>query len=117
MILVAWVLWLLLLLTIPLFLLKVSGYSYSKGTESSKVIGRLLLSFLGYFVISFITFFLLLVSIVGAEPRPIEQMAFGEKIMSLAFVLGYGFAGWLLCSFVNEGFINPRLLLSLKTEK
>ena len=106
-----------LFVTIPILLFVVSSKSQKVETKSINIIGKLLLSLFAHFVISIIVILFLLFIYVSPEPRPVEKMGETEKIFSLLIVVGYGFAGWLLCSFVNGGYVNFVDLFTFKKEK
>ena len=117
MILLIVIIWSLLLFTIPPALLATAGNSEVYPLKTSKAVVRLLLAFLAYLLISFITLCGLLLFLVGPEPRMNQVTPFLNKVISLIMVLGYAAAGWFLCSFVNGKPVNASSIFRLKAEK
>jgi hypothetical protein len=104
------IVWGLLLLTTPLFLLRIYSL-YGSG------ISKLIISFLAYFFLSCITFLLIIFSVVGPDPRPNHAIPVISKVFCLILVLAYGAAGWLLGSFINGKLITSLSFLSLRGEE
>lgn len=104
--------WFLFLLLIPLSLLVIGYISYLNEVKVSEIILKLFLAFLGYFFITFLTFwFMFILIFAGAHTNPVGHVLDTKgKIFYSVMVFGYGFIGWLLCSFVNGGFIKPWLV-------
>ncbi|HEX8639304.1 MAG TPA: hypothetical protein VF692_14635 [Pyrinomonadaceae bacterium] len=117
MLLLIWLIFGLLLITIPLCLLKIYNAPAVKEFNPSKITIKLLLSFFVYFLMSLIIPLMMLFIIVGPDPRPNKTIPFVSKLMCLILVGIYGFAGWLLGSFVSGKFIKSWQDFSFYEEK
>jgi hypothetical protein len=116
--LIAAVIWIMSVLTTPAALLKIAADSYTEGIRRSKIIFKLLLSFLAYFFVSAFTFLLLLLVVVRPEPRrPGQEMFPSEQISFLIVVLVYVIIVWLLWSFTGGKFVKPWAVFRFKDEK
>ena len=108
----------MLVLTTPPALLKIAADSYTEGIRKSKIIFKLLLSFLAYLFVSVFAFLLSLVIVIRPEPRrPGQEMLLGEQVSFLIVVLIYVIIFWLLCSFTGGKFIKPWSVFWFKDEK
>jgi ABC-type nickel/cobalt efflux system permease component RcnA len=116
--LIAAVIWIMSVLTTPAALLKIAADSYTEGIRRSKIIFKLLLSFLAYFFVSAFTFLLLLLIVVRPEPRRTgQEMFMSEQISFLIVVLVYVIIAWLLWSFTGGKFVKPWAVFWFKDEK
>ena len=105
MLLVLWIIWGLLFLSVPIALFKANNVFSSDEDNVSKKFIKLLVSLLAHLIISFVTFFLFILFIFGPEPRPYNEMDLVSKISCAILVLFYGVGGWLLASFIYGKFI------------
>ncbi len=108
------IIWFLFLLVIPFALLVIGYISYLSEAKISEILLKLFLAFLGYFFITSVTIpFMFVLVFAGAHSKPVgHTLDTKGEILYSAIVLGYGFIGWLLCSFANGGFIKPWLIFS-----
>lgn len=111
------ILWLILFLITPVLLFISSNNSQNNETSNIKILGKIFLSIVAHLAISIFTWLFLMVVIVGPEPRPIEKMGVADKVICLIIDLFYAFSVWLLCSFVNGGFIKSFDIFGFKKEK
>jgi len=104
-----------LFILIPLGLLLVFGRAYGDGAKLSVLIIKLIISGAIHLASSILTAMLLVVSIIGPHPKPGGEPVFSEEVqlICLLIIAGYGFVGWLLCSFVNGKFIKSYSSLNL----
>ena len=107
----------LFLITIPLSLLKIYNTSVNNAFSQTKTSIKLLFSFFVYLLMSFIIPLMMLLVVVGPDPRPNRAIPFENKLICLVLVLVYGFVGWLLNSFVNGKFIKSWRAFSFYEEK
>ena len=110
MILAAVLIWGILVLLIPAFLLRI--YSLS---ESGAV--RLIISFLIYVFITVFTLLVFILLTVGPEPRRNSVISLSEKLMCLIVVLFYAVSGWILGWFINRKPITSLDFINLNKEK
>ena len=99
-------LWIFLSLAIPVGLIYYAGNSYG-GTKNWKIIGKLIPSFAAFISTCVITLFVLIILVVGPDPKPEQEMSNGEQIAALLVIYVYAFIGYLLCSFINGSFPKP----------
>ncbi len=107
--------WIILFFSLPAALLITATITYAAGVEKFKVIGKLLIAFAGQFLTTLIMLYLILLLIVGAEPRRSRslELSTGEELTALFALFGYAVAGWLLCSFINGKLIKSWTYFSL----
>jgi len=88
-------------------MLMIFARTYGDGAKLPLLVGKLLVSLVGHFASSIFTVLILAFSIIGPDPKPNGKMQFGEEtqLICLLILVGYGFVGWLLCSFVHGKFI------------
>lgn len=111
--------WFLLVLIIPFALLIIGYISYLREAKILEIILKLLLCLLIYFCLTMVAIpFMFIVVFAGAHSNPVGQAldTKGEILYSV-FVFAFGIIGWLLCSFVNNGFIKPRLIFRIERGK
>ena len=109
----------LLFVLVPLGLLMVFGRTYGNGAKLSVLIVKLIISGIVYLIASGLTVMMLMLSIIGSDPKPGGKPEFGDgvQLICLSIIAGYGFTGWLLCSFVNGKFIKFHSVFTSFTEK
>ncbi len=109
----------LLFVLIPLGLLMVFGKAYGDGANLPVLIIKLIVSGVIHLASSVLIVIFLVFTIIGPDPKPGRRPAFGEEsqLICLLIIAGYGFVGWLLCSFVNGKFIKSYSSLNLFTGK
>ena len=110
MILAAVLIWGILVLLTPAFLLRI--YSLS---ESSVV--RLIISLLIYVFITIFTFLVFILLTVGAEPRRNSVIPITVKLMCFILVLFYAVCGWILGGVINRRPITSLDFMNLNKEK
>ena len=114
MILTAWLIWGMLLLSMPVFFVFIF-----RTTDSDDVNRFIRLGFacILYLFTSFVWFWLLIIIIVRPEPRRNPIIPLEDKIACLIADLFYAVIGWLLCSLVKGSLIKSWRVLTFKKEK
>ena len=109
----------LLFVVIPLGLLMVFGRAYGNGAKLPVLIVKFIISGVIHLAASILTVMMLMFAVIGPDPKPGGKPAFDEaaQLICLLIVAGYGFTGWLLCSFVNGKFINSFASVNAYNEK
>lgn len=113
--LLAFFIWILLAFAIPLILVVISVFKYTQQVEISKVIFRFFIAIVAYVPFTFfaLIFFGGFINAVVHKKIPTT----GEIVLCFVIVFLYAVIGWLLCAFVNGGFIKPWLIFSGKYNK
>jgi len=104
------ILWGMLFLLTPAFLIRIYSLSNSH-------ILRLLTSLAAHLFISLITGIILLFLVVGADPRPNHETPSIVKFICFIMVLFYAVSGWMLGWFVNKKPISSLDFINLGKEK
>ena len=109
----------LLFILIPLGLVMVFGRAYGNGANLFVMVGKLFVSIFIHLAVSILTVMMLMLSIIGAHPKPNGASAFGEEtqVICVLIVACYAFTGWLLCSFVNGKLIKSYSAFTSFSEK
>lgn len=94
-------LWGILFLAIPSIAIFVAANSFGK-YETIKLVGRLLASFFFYSISTVITLFIL-----AELSKERISMTVIKQVLALITVYFYGFAGYLICSYINGEFYKP----------
>ncbi len=93
-------LWFLFVGLIPIVFVFTLNSSLQTETEKSSLVIRSILSAVLYFSITAFSALMLFFVVIGPEPRPGQVFGFEHFALGLVVLLGYGVAGWGLCSAV-----------------
>lgn len=109
----------LIFILIPLGLLLISGKIYGDGEKLPIVILKFLGTLTVHFIASIFTPLIVLLIVIGADPKPGGKFepTIAAQTVCLLIIAGYGFVGWLLCSFVNGRFVKSFSDFNLFSEK
>ncbi len=103
--LLAFFIWILSALAIPLILIVTSYFKYIQQVEIFKVIFKFFIALVAYIPITIFSSFFFGGLINAVIHKKVSSL--GEMLFCFALVFIYAVAGWLLWSFVNGSFINP----------
>ena len=92
-------LFLVFLLLSPFLFFRAVNLAYQSGENARSVFGRAIVPIAFHLVISIVVGFLLLVFVIGPEPRygPQDAMTYPERAVSYSVALVYGAIVYLLC--------------------
>ena len=110
--------YILFFFVIPAGLLLIAVKVYGDGMKFPVIAAKLLLSFIAHFVVSYFSLAFVVVALIGVDPKPNSPYpGLATQTVCLLIVIGYGFLGWLLCSFVNGKLIKSYKAFNLHSEK
>ena len=95
-------LWFFLLVLIPIVYGLTLNFCYNIGEEKRGLLFRSLLAVVGYICLSALAGAMILFITIGPHPDSNRVFTSGEFLGGLIVISGYGFFGWVLCSFVAE---------------
>ena len=104
-----------MLLAIPVALIATAVRAYD-GANGVELIAKLLISLIVYLPLSFFALVLSVGVIAMDGSKPSMAASEGEKLFGAAIVYIYLMCGYLLCSFINGGFLKPWLVFRSKTK-
>jgi hypothetical protein len=105
---IAFFVWCLLAVTIPLVLIVTAGFKYRKSRDVWEIISRLLLAFLIYFPATILLAVPLGGMLNAMAHRKIPSP--GEKLFCFALIFIYGLVGCFLWLMMKGDFIKPLLI-------
>lgn len=107
--------WILLTLTIPLILIVISIIKYSRQENISRIIFKFFIAVSAFAPVAFFA----LIFFGGMLNAVVHKkiLTFGEIILCFVVDFVYAVIGFLLCAFVNGGFMKPWLIFSGEQNK